>query len=163
MSYVVSSDIHGKEYRVALDELKWRPSCYGIVVHDNNILLTKQYGSYHLPGGGLEFGEMPDEAVVREVKEETGIEVANPRLVQHISGFVTFREEDGLDHRQSILLYFTCDYVGGELSTDGFTEDEKAVGELAEWIPLSELDSIKAGSTIDWPSVVKEVLELENG
>lgn len=160
MSYVVSSDIHGKEYQVKLDELSWRPSCYGIVVKDDAILLTKQYGSYHLPGGGVEFGEMPDDTVVREVKEETGIDVVNPRLVKHISGFITFHKEEGMDHRQSILLYFVCEYKGGELSLDGLMEDEKDIAEMAEWIPLSEFKDIQSNTTVDWQGVVKEVLEL---
>lgn len=164
MSYIISTDIHGKEYKVALDELKWRPSCYGIVVHDNKILLTKQYDKYHLPGGGVDLGEMPDQTVVREVKEETGLEVANPQLVKHISGFFSFNDEYdpelALKHVQTILLFFACEYVGGELSTKGFTDYEKGVGELAEWIPLADIDLISAGSTIDWRSVVKEVLDL---
>lgn len=160
MSYVVSSDIHGKEYKVALDELKWRPSCYGIVVHDNKILLTKQYGKYEMPGGGVDLGEEPNDAVVREIKEETGIEVTNPRLVKHLTSFFTLEKDGEMHHIQSILLFFVCDYIGGELSLEGLMEDEKPVTEMAEWISLSELDSIESGSSYDWRSVIKEVLDL---
>lgn len=158
MSYIVSSDVHGKEYTVSLDELSWRPSCYGIVVHDDKILLTKQYGKFEIPGGGVDLGEHPDQAVIREIKEETGIDVASPRLVKHMSSFFTHEEHGEVHHKQSLLLFFVCDFVGGELSLAGLTEDEKPVVEMAEWIPLSELDSVEAGTTFDWISIVKEVL-----
>jgi len=46
------------------------------------------------------------------------------------------------------------------LSTDGFEEDERLVGELAEWVSLEELDAIVAGSTINWRRIVKDALGL---
>ena len=52
---------------------------------DNNILLVKStYQRFHpwgLPGGSLEYGEHPEEAVVREVREETGFIVGIERLL----------------------------------------------------------------------------------
>ena len=160
MDYVVSSDIHGNEYNVSLDELKWRPSAYGIVVKDDKILLTKQYGKYEVPGGGVDLGEAPEDAVVREVKEETGIDVAHPCLVKHLSGYFSHEEFGKMQHKQSLLLFFVCDHVGGDLSLDGLMEDERPVTEMAEWIPLSDLSSVESGSTFNWKSVVKEVLGL---
>lgn len=160
MSYVISTDIHGTEYEVALSDLKWRPSCYGIVIHEDKILLTKQYGRYEVPGGGVDLGENPEETVVREIKEETGIDVVNPRLVKHLTSFFSHQESGGIEHKQSLLLFFVCDYSGGELTLDGLMEDEKATVEMAEWIPLSELDSVPAGATFDWKSVVREVTGL---
>jgi 8-oxo-dGTP diphosphatase len=153
---VASSDIHGNQYEVDVNELRWRPAAYGIVIRDNAILLTKQHGVLHLPGGGVEFGEMPEDGVIREIHEETGIIVAEPQLVHQISGFFTFATSQGPQHVQSILLYYRCEAVGGELSTDGFEDDEKLMGELAEWVPLAELDRIEVGSTIDWRSVVRK-------
>ncbi len=160
MSYVVTSDIHGNEYQVSLDELRWRPSAYGIVVNDGKILLTKQYGKFEVPGGGVDLGETPEVAVIREIKEETGIEVSEPRLVKHMSSFFSHEEQGKMQHKQSLLLFFICEYVGGKLSLDGLMEDEKLVAEMAEWVSLSDLDDVDAGSTFDWKSIVKEVMEL---
>ena len=58
---------------------------YGIVKQDNKILLIKKArGPYtnlfDLPGGGIEFGETPEQALIREMAEETGLSVTNYRL-----------------------------------------------------------------------------------
>lgn len=54
----------------------------GIVVLDNQILLLKRIrpssdglGYWELPGGGLEYGETPNQALIRELKEETGLDI----------------------------------------------------------------------------------------
>lgn len=60
---------------------------------------------WNLPGGGLESGEMPTQAVVREVREETGLEAEVERLVAVYSK--TYRDD--------LVFLFTCRVVGGEL------------------------------------------------
>jgi 8-oxo-dGTP diphosphatase len=58
-----------------------RVAAYAVVVRDDRVLLTRLAPyltpdeRWTLPGGGLEFGEHPRDAVVREVREETGLEV----------------------------------------------------------------------------------------
>ena len=54
----------------------------GIVVLNNQILLLKRVqpssdglGYWELPGGGLEYGETPNQALVRELKEVTGLDI----------------------------------------------------------------------------------------
>jgi 8-oxo-dGTP diphosphatase len=157
---ITSLDIHGAKYEVPVEQLIWRPAAYAIVINDGKILLTRQHDALHLPGGGVDLGEMPDAATIRETQEETGIIVANPRLVDVISGFFTLVQpsDHTTTHVQSILMYYQCDLVGGELSIDGFEYEEKLVGEMPEWVPLEQLDHITAGSTIDWRSVVKQVI-----
>jgi ADP-ribose pyrophosphatase YjhB (NUDIX family) len=58
-----------------------RPAAYALVRRGDAILLTRisatgsHTGSWTLPGGGIEHGESPHEAVAREAREETGLEV----------------------------------------------------------------------------------------
>src|SRR3982751_4709214 len=71
-------DIDGNTYEIPTAELQWRPAAYGIVIKDGKVLLSRQFGKYDLPGGGVDPGEDLKAAVIREVKEETGIDVDNP-------------------------------------------------------------------------------------
>ncbi len=61
-------------------------ACYALLLRENRILLCRlasggSKGRWTLPGGGLEFGEHPEETVRREVREETGFEVEGLQLL----------------------------------------------------------------------------------
>lgn len=157
---VTCVDIHGKTYTVPTEQLHWRPSAYGIVIKDGAVLLAKQHGGYDVPGGGIDLGETPEEAVLREIKEETGIVAKNPHLIDIHTTF--FKIPLTRDHFvQSILLYYVCEYEGGEISLDNIEEYEKEYSELAEWVPIDNFDiQVTRGTisgTYDWRSLVKKV------
>ena len=63
-----------------------------IIVRDEKILMEKVHffecDFYTLPGGGIEEGETPEQAVLRELKEETGLEgkIIRPLTVQYKGG-----------------------------------------------------------------------------
>lgn len=66
----------------------------GIVENDSNeILLVKHrhYGIYTIPGGQVEVGENLKEALMREIKEETGIDVVVNKLVCISSNTCTYQ------------------------------------------------------------------------
>jgi ADP-ribose pyrophosphatase YjhB (NUDIX family) len=153
---VTCVDIDGKPHEISTEELRWRPSAYGIVIKDNELLVSPQFNGYDLPGGGLDLGELPEDAVAREVKEETGIIVTHPRLVTARSNFFKFPDSEKGDYVQSILLYYICDFAGGELSDTGFDEYERIHSRFPEWLPLDRLDSISLGSSHDWRPYVKQ-------
>ncbi|MFW0862275.1 MAG: NUDIX domain-containing protein [Candidatus Komeilibacteria bacterium] len=70
---------------------------------------------WNLPGGRMENGESPWEAVVREVKEEVGLEVKVVRLVN------IFSKADMKD----ISFQFECEVVGGDLTISDESADNK--------------------------------------
>lgn len=88
-----------------------------------------------LPGGGMELGESIEQGAVREVKEETGLDVEVVGLVgvytnpQHVMAY-----DDG-EVRQQFSLCFTTKLLGGELEFDDESTDIAwvAEGDLASY------------------------------
>lgn len=67
-----------------------------IVIYQNKILVMKRVrpssdglGWWELPGGGLEYGETPHEALIRELKEETGLDI---KVLKPVYTFTAIRE-----------------------------------------------------------------------
>lgn len=66
-----------------------RASAYAVATDDDRLLLTLLSeasptflpGLWHLPGGGIDPGEQPEEALAREVHEETGLTLRSARLL----------------------------------------------------------------------------------
>lgn len=82
-----------------------------IVEHRGRVLLGLPPGSklaWHVPGGHLEQGETPDAALVREVKEETGLRVRPTKLVPP----VYLKTIKGT---QFVMLIYHCVLLGGTL------------------------------------------------
>jgi 8-oxo-dGTP diphosphatase len=112
--------------------------CY--VKHDNHTLMLhriKRTGDIHAGkwnglGGKFEPGESPEECVIREVREESGLEIVNPRL----RGLLMFPAFKGNDW---YVFVFTAEKFSGELH-----ENEEG---FLKWIPDAELESLSL-----WPS-----------
>ncbi len=74
-----------------------RPGAYGILLRDNRLLLTNEQldvSEIQLPGGGIDPGESPQQALHREVLEETGWRIAAPRRLGAFRRFVFMEEYD---------------------------------------------------------------------
>ena len=89
---------------------------------DDRVLFMRRTdnGQWGLPAGAIDPGETPAEAVAREVREETGLDV-RPRRVAGIFGGQGFRVryENG-DEAEYTVVVFDCEIVGGQLvAADG--------------------------------------------
>jgi 8-oxo-dGTP diphosphatase len=91
-------------------------------------------GFWTLPGGGVEQGEHPDDAVIREFGEETGLDVRIDAL-RGVTADVERLPSGKLEHTDRVIYDVTP--VGGALrpEVDGTTD-------LVEWVPKSSLDDL---------------------
>ncbi|WP_327144383.1 NUDIX hydrolase [Nocardia sp. NBC_01327] len=90
---------------------------------------------YSIPGGELEVGETPAQAVVREVKEETGIDVKVTGLIGVFSDPEHVIAYDDGEVRQEFSICFRADPIGGELRT---SSESKAV----KWVAPDALQAL---------------------
>ena len=98
-----------------------RPSVAAVITNAaGQILLQRRSdnGLWGLPGGSVEIGESVTEAILREVREETGLTVEVERLIGVYSdpSFQVFRYKDG-NVVHYINTLFACRVVGGTLET----------------------------------------------
>lgn len=70
---------------------QWIPVVVGLIQKQNQVLLGQRpegaslAGLWEFPGGKIELGENPEEALKRELQEELGIEIQNPQLKMTVS------------------------------------------------------------------------------
>lgn len=106
-----------------------RPSVRGVIIKDGRLLLVKseKYKYYKFPGGGPENGESDEEALIREVREETGYKVKPDSIKEYGSVLRRSPDADGkkLIFEQDNRYYF-CEVedTPGEVSLDDYEEDE---------------------------------------
>jgi 8-oxo-dGTP diphosphatase len=91
-------------------------------------------GYWSIPGGLLEVGEQLADAVVREVKEETGLDVKPLSVVEIFERIL--RDTKGVPEYHYVLIDYLCKVTGGELKAN-----DDAVN--VEWVRRKDLEARK--------------------
>jgi len=110
----------------------------GAVIFDGGrVLLIKRgqaplKGHWSLPGGAQEIGETAHEALSREIREETGLEIEIIRFLTLVD--IIERDKKGKVRHHYTVADYLCQALGGDLSPEGDAAD-------ARWVAMEELET----------------------
>ena len=127
------------------EKTNWSQSVAGVCLKDGCVLLARHTygggaGKLIIPGGYVEYGESPQDALRREFMEETGVAVEPKGIVG-----VRFNSHDW-------YVVFAAEYVGGTARSDGDENSEVL------WVPVEE-----ALAREDVPGLTKTMLQSALG
>lgn len=141
----VSTSLGRMDYR----DHDTRLGAYALVVDDADRMLLTLWNEptpmlWTLPGGGVEFGETPEDGVRRELVEETGLEVELEDLVAVDTRVHTTRLDGSTRPLLAIRVLYVATVVGGTLrdEVDGSTD-------RAAWVPIDQIDDLERLELVD--------------
>jgi ADP-ribose pyrophosphatase YjhB (NUDIX family) len=109
------------------------------IFRDGRVLIVRRarppaHGLYTLPGGGVELGETLEEAVIREVREETALDIEPVALAGYRQAIA--HDAAGRIERHFVILPFAARWIAGEVLLNE---------ELAEahWLEPADLSGLK--------------------
>ncbi len=107
-----------------------------IILDRDKILLEKRKnspgkGKWTVPGGLVELGERIEQAVIREVKEETGLDVVEPRLVDVVN-YVSLGEKGSVKYHFVIVDYL--------VKVKGGKPRAASDADALKWVPFNEVE-----------------------
>src|ERR1022692_3987083 len=124
------------------------------IIRDGKVLMVRRarnpaLGIYTLPGGAVETGETLMQAVIREVREETTLEVEPVALAGHREAIA--RDAQGRVERHFVILCFAARWLSGEPVLNEELDD-------ARWLAPSELAGLR--TTEGLAEIVAEAVKL---
>ena len=121
------------------------PSVAAIIRDAHDRVLVVQDGAsgqWSLPAGGIEPGETPEDALMREVAEETGLRVQKAQLIAALGGDAFRHRYPNGDRVEYTILVYACDVDNASpIASDGEAT-------AFDWVPASE---VTAWLTLPYP------------
>jgi mutator protein MutT len=125
-----------------------------VIVHEDRVVLVQRAheplrGEWSLPGGAVELGETLADALVREVREETGLDVLVGPLVDVVDRI--HRSADGRVEYHFAVVDYLCSVADGRLARGS---DASAV----RWVSAAELNG--CGLATETRAVIDKAMEM---
>ncbi len=122
---------------IPIEKISFRPSVYGFIYNNEKILTltTKSTGKFWFPGGGINIGERLEDALKREIIEETGIEVSIEKPVLVKENFFYYEPLDEAYH--AFLFFYLCEPISLKLLPDDMVNDLEST--QPRWTKISEI------------------------
>lgn len=138
-----------------------RVAAYALLTRNGEVLLTQMSsrtrieGRWTLPGGGIDHGEDPRDALRREVYEETGLQVEPGRVVDvHATHFVGARADGVVEDYHGIHLIFDAHLDPASQDVEPHVVEEDGSTARAAWVELGE------ARRLDLLSAARHALDL---
>ncbi|MCD9145644.1 NUDIX hydrolase [Streptomyces albireticuli] len=138
--------------------MSFRLAAYAVCIQGERVLLARHVppegGSvWTLPGGRVEHGEDPFDAVIREVAEETGCAAVVERLLGVDSRVIPAAAARAGAEHQNVGIFYRARITGGRLRPE-------PDGDIAEsvWTPLSGVVGLRRSSLVDIGLALAEAL-----
>lgn len=131
--------------------MSFRLAAYAVCIEDGRMLLARFVppegeANWTLPGGRVEHGEDPFDAVIREFAEETGCDAMVERLLGVDSRIIPAAERrlPGLLDHQNVGIFYRVRITGGQLRPEPNGETAESV-----WTPISGVAYLRRSSLVD--------------
>ena len=113
-------------------------AAHGLIKKDNKYLIIQRSanddympGFWDIPGGTIGFGEKIEDALIREITEETGLNIATGKIL-FCFGYIS----ETIPDRHQFTLVYACDYIGGEIKLDPQEHQD------FKWVTLEEMKNL---------------------
>ncbi len=122
-----------------------RPIVIALFVHQGRLLVSEAYDPtkrqhfYRPLGGAIEFGELGEAALRREIREEVNAEITDIRFLGIIENLFTY---DGIPGHEIVLVYDATFADPALYERDSFIGDEGGVPFTARWLPPSAFNDV---------------------
>ncbi len=126
-----------------------RVAAYALLTRDGDVLLTRMSGRtriegrWTLPGGGVDHGEDPRDALRREIYEETGLTAEPGRILDvHATHFTGARADGLVEDYHGIHLIFDAELDERSREATPHVVEEDGSTDHAEWLPVEQALSL---------------------